>query len=159
MPRSARVIAPGGQPTGHTSPLTHRAPAGCGDAARGRAIFFDEKGVYCSRCHAVAGQGKSIGPELTTIGAQFSRAQLIESVLYPSKSIREGYQVLQLDTKDGDVLSGLFKGETTDEVLLLEASGGVNLGTTGQYAMRWIEFVDFALVDTSSLSFLKTAAS
>ena len=37
--------------------------------------------------------------------------------------------------------------------------GGVNLGTTGQYAMRWIEFVDFALVDDESLSYLKTAAS
>ncbi|HYH69009.1 MAG TPA: phage major capsid protein, partial [Urbifossiella sp.] len=37
--------------------------------------------------------------------------------------------------------------------------GGVNLGTTGQYAMRWIEFVDFALVDDEALSFLKTAAA
>jgi len=36
--------------------------------------------------------------------------------------------------------------------------GGVNLATTGQYALRWIEFVDFALVDDESLSYLKTAA-
>lgn len=36
--------------------------------------------------------------------------------------------------------------------------GGVNLATTGQYAMRWIEFVDFALVDDEALSYLKTAA-
>ena len=36
--------------------------------------------------------------------------------------------------------------------------GNVNLGTTGQYALRWIEFVDFALVDDEALSYLKTAA-
>lgn len=37
--------------------------------------------------------------------------------------------------------------------------GGVNLGTTGQYAMRWIEFVDFATVDDEALSIMKTATT
>src|SRR5436305_4504114 len=64
-----------------------------GDAARGQKLFEDAQGLGCIRCHSVGGKGGAIGPDLSTIGAQFARELLIESILYPSRSIREGYQV------------------------------------------------------------------
>ncbi|HVY72387.1 MAG TPA: HEAT repeat domain-containing protein, partial [Verrucomicrobiae bacterium] len=94
-----------------------------GDATRGRRLFFDERGVGCVKCHAVEGAGGRIGPDLSGAGAQFGRATLIESVLYPSKVVREGYNQVYVERRADDFLAGIFKGESADELLLLEASG------------------------------------
>ena len=41
------------------------------------------------KCHIVGRHGGAVGPDLTLAGTQFPRAALIESVLYPSKAVRE----------------------------------------------------------------------
>ncbi len=92
-----------------------------GDPVKGQRVFFDESGVAC--VHAVAGHGGLIGPDLTLIGAQFPRRDLIEHVLYPSRVVREGYQQIIIETRDGDSFSGLMKGETAEAVMLLDAKG------------------------------------
>lgn len=94
-----------------------------GDAIRGRKLFEDADGLGCIRCHSVGGKGGQIGPDLSTIGAQFARELLIESVLYPSRSIREGYQVFTIKTKGGDLYDGLFKSENDAVVMLLDSAG------------------------------------
>lgn len=94
-----------------------------GDPNRGRALFQDAEGVGCVKCHALRGQGPIIGPDLATIGAQFSRRQLAESVLFPSLAVREGYQQIIAETKDVEVISGLLKAETTDDLVLMDAEG------------------------------------
>jgi putative membrane-bound dehydrogenase-like protein len=94
-----------------------------GDPARGRPLFHDLKGLACIKCHRVDGTGGEIGPDLTVIGSQFSRAELAESVVYPSRKIREGYQQVKVLTKDGRVLSGAVKGETPAELTLQDAEG------------------------------------
>jgi putative heme-binding domain-containing protein len=94
-----------------------------GDAGRGRKLFEDEAGMGCLRCHSVGGKGGSIGPDLSASGSQFSREVLIESILQPSKSIREGYQVYTVKTKRGDWFDGLHKGENHANVMLLDSAG------------------------------------
>jgi putative membrane-bound dehydrogenase-like protein len=94
-----------------------------GDSNRGRELFFDENGVACSKCHSAAGQGKTVGPDLTSAGAQFARAALIEHVLYPSKAVREGYAQTIVETNDGETVSGLVQSETAETVSLLDATG------------------------------------
>ena len=47
-----------------------------GDAARGRALFADLKGVACVKCHKVKGEGGEVGPELFGVAAKFNRAPL-----------------------------------------------------------------------------------
>ena len=94
-----------------------------GDAANGAKVFFNEQGVACVRCHAVGGKGGAVGPDLTLAGTQFSRAQLIESILYPSRSVREGYQQIVVETKDGDETSGALKADTADGLTLVDATG------------------------------------
>jgi len=107
-----------------------------GDASRGQKLFEDAEGLGCIRCHSAAGKGGSIGPDLTTIGAQYSRELLIESVLYPSRSIREGYQVFTVKTKTGDFYDGLFKGETDSAVMLLDSAGTLNTIPKSQITSR-----------------------
>jgi putative membrane-bound dehydrogenase-like protein len=94
-----------------------------GDPVRGQRVFWDATGVACIRCHAVAGQGSSLGPDMTLIGAQFGRRELIENVLYPSRSVREGYQQVLVETKEGDSLGGIVRSETAESLTLVDALG------------------------------------
>jgi putative heme-binding domain-containing protein len=94
-----------------------------GDPARGRALFLDRDGLGCVKCHRVGGEGGEVGPDLSTIGAQLDRAKLAESILYPSRSIREGYQQVTAATADGRVVAGLVQSESADTLTLRDAEG------------------------------------
>lgn len=94
-----------------------------GDADEGRRLFHDLTGLACISCHRVGDQGVSLGPDLSGVGAQFSRHELSASILFPSKAVREGYQAIEIETKDDASFSGLAKGETATEVLLIDRTG------------------------------------
>ena len=94
-----------------------------GDTARGREIFSDPQGVACVRCHAGDHQGGDVGPSLATIGTQQTRQQLAESILYPNKAVRDGYQQEIVVTVDDDLVSGAVKVDTTVELILQDAAG------------------------------------
>ncbi len=92
-----------------------------GDAEKGRAIFERSAAAACASCHKVRGAGGELGPDLSLIGAQYPRRELAESVLYPSRRLREGYAQVVVRTKSGDVVTGLPRGETADELILIGA--------------------------------------
>jgi putative heme-binding domain-containing protein len=94
-----------------------------GDAEHGRRLFFDAKGAACSKCHRVQNEGGEIGPDLSDIATRYNRAQLLESVLYPSKKILDGYDLTEIETKDGQVLSGIVRADSGDELTLGDADG------------------------------------
>ena len=94
-----------------------------GDPVRGRKFFYDLQGVACIRCHGVEGQGGDLGPNLSSIGVQYGRQQLAESILYPSKVVRDGYRQEIIATASGDEISGALKGETAEELIVQDAGG------------------------------------
>jgi putative heme-binding domain-containing protein len=94
-----------------------------GDAARGRAVFFQTAGVSCSNCHRIHKDGKDVGPELTTIGKKLTRAQLLESMLEPSKRIDPKFVTYIAETTDGRVFSGVLVNKNEHEVVLKDAEG------------------------------------
>jgi len=93
-----------------------------GDAAKGVVTFHNPAGVGCIKCHAVAGQGGNVGPDLTGVAIKYNKAQIIESVLYPSKQIESGYEQTIIRTKDGNVQAGVVRRETDAEVTLYDSS-------------------------------------
>jgi putative heme-binding domain-containing protein len=103
------------------------ALANQGDAAAGKKIFADVNGVYCIRCHRMDGVGAQVGPELTGIGNRQSRAQIIESVLYPSKLILDGYQQVLFSMKDDEDYAGIVRTETPDTVTIIDNLGKTNV--------------------------------
>lgn len=107
-----------------------------GSADAGRTIFFNAQSVACGQCHTVRNQGGRVGPDLTTIGAQFARRELAESILFPSKAVREGYQTVMVETKGEELLSGLLKSETTDELQLVDSSGQLHRIAKTQISSR-----------------------
>jgi putative heme-binding domain-containing protein len=99
------------------------AVAHTGDARRGRALFRDLKGLGCIRCHRIDSDGGDIGPDLTGIHSKYPRPFIIESVLYPSKVILDGYQQVFFQTKDDDEIGGIVRNETEDEVTVIDSGG------------------------------------
>ncbi|MDB6041378.1 MAG: hypothetical protein JWM99_5219 [Verrucomicrobiales bacterium] len=98
-----------------------------GLAEKGLRIFNDMNGTACVKCHRVAGRGGEVGPDLSGVASKYAKAQLIEAVLYPSKLILDGYQQTQVLTKDGEITSGIIRGETPTEITLVDTEGKKNV--------------------------------
>jgi len=96
-----------------------------GNVERGRTIF-QRTGLTCIKCHAVKGEGGDIGPDLSSIGAAAPVDYLIESLLAPSKKIKEGYRMSVIVTEDGDAYSGTVVREDDHVVLVRNAVGKEN---------------------------------
>lgn len=107
-----------------------------GDPERGRKLFFEAAGVACFKCHVVNGEGGAVGPNLSTVGSQFNRDILIESILHPSKAIREGYQQVIVELKNGDSVSGAVKGESADSITLQDSEARLQTLRKGDIAQR-----------------------
>ena len=72
------------------------------DFDRGRRLFSI---VQCSNCHRIAGEGSSIGPDLTGAGRRLSRADLVRAIVEPSHQISDQYQQMVFET-NGRVIVG-----------------------------------------------------
>lgn len=92
-----------------------------GDAVNGERLFFDK--AQCIVCHQVWGNGGSVGPDLTRIGAIRAGRDLIESMVIPSATIAQGYETLTVTTKDGDIYTGVRAGKSDHPLVLKEGSG------------------------------------
>ncbi|MSQ94268.1 MAG: c-type cytochrome [Gemmataceae bacterium] len=88
-----------------------------GDPARGEAVFRRST-LGCYQCHALGGAGGRVGPDLSAIGTSAQLDYLIESILLPSKVVREGYTTAHVTTKDGRTFSGILHRESAKEVVL-----------------------------------------
>lgn len=88
-----------------------------GDLERGRELFFRK--AQCHLCHAVAGRGGKVGPDLSAIGDIRSRRDLLEAVAFPSATFARGFEPMMVALADGRVLTGLAGRETADELVLV----------------------------------------
>ncbi len=86
-----------------------------GNKAVGKSIF--EK--VCANCHKFGAAGKTIGPDLSAIAAKLKKPELIESLLFPSKLIADLYKPELIQTKDGDIVSGLVIKENARAVTIV----------------------------------------
>jgi putative heme-binding domain-containing protein len=92
-----------------------------GDAGRGAKIFFETEGIQCKSCHRIRGNGTELGPDLSEIGKKYNRAQLLETILEPSKAVDAKYLTYVLETKSGKLYSGLL-AEKSDQAVVLKTT-------------------------------------
>jgi putative membrane-bound dehydrogenase-like protein len=93
-----------------------------GDAKRGRTLYLDGKKLACITCHRLEGVGGNVGPDLTRVWETQSIEKIMESLIEPSKEIKEGYQAYQATTKKGQTYTGLKISQSADEVVLRDAN-------------------------------------
>jgi putative membrane-bound dehydrogenase-like protein len=92
-----------------------------GNADRGKALFAGAG--TCAKCHVVNGEGKSVGPNLSGVGAKLSREALYESVLAPSAAISHSYETHTALLEDGRSITGMLVSQSPKEVVIRGADG------------------------------------
>ncbi len=90
-------------------------------AEAGRERFLNSRTQQCRNCHRFAGQGRSVGPDLDAIAKKRSRAELLESILEPSKKIEPEFVTYSVVTVDGQVFTGLRIGHSEKELVIRSA--------------------------------------
>ncbi len=99
-----------------------------GDAAAGRQVFLSSL-TNCTACHQVQGVADSVdgspkGPELTAVAAGLQLELIIESVIWPKRQIKEGYEMTTIYTDDGRAYSGYLTSEANGTVGLRDLATG-----------------------------------
>jgi cytochrome c oxidase cbb3-type subunit III len=102
-----------------------------GDPARGEALYNSSG---CSTCHMIAGQGGSIGPDLSRIGAERGPTNLKQRLLDPGANLPNAsdgpfgakwtqYLMYHAVDKNGRVVQGMRVGEDSFTIVLKDAGG------------------------------------
>lgn len=83
---------------------------------RGKEAFM---AVQCQACHRFGNEGGSVGPEMTTVSSRFTRRDILESILEPSKVVSEQYMGTDFVLKNGDEISGRVLEENDQRYVVL----------------------------------------
>ncbi len=98
-----------------------------GDRNAGRQIFFGKGN--CISCHMVFGSGSAIGPDLSNVGSTMTVAELQRVLSQPQTFITPGYQLVNVQLKDGTGLRGFARGRTNFDIQLQDLQGKFHLLT------------------------------
>lgn len=90
-----------------------------GDPLQG-AILFHQPHMGCGKCHGVDEATRLLGPNLTRLTPDATNVHLVESLLRPSQTIRQGYEIVNLLLHDGKTLSGYIVEQRDDAVVFRE---------------------------------------
>jgi putative heme-binding domain-containing protein len=74
--------------------------------------------TQCAACHRLSNEGGAVGPDLTGIASRFTRRDILESILDPSKVVSEQYQNSTVTKKDGDDITGRVLEENDQRVVV-----------------------------------------
>ena len=74
------------------------------------------------KCHKYGKDGEGVGPDLTTLSKRFKRADILESIVFPSKVISDQYRSTPIMTNKGVQLDGLAATQG-DTVTVLQSDG------------------------------------
>lgn len=88
----------------------------------GKRDFENGKKMYaaatCSACHVLMGQGGISGPDLTAVGQRFTVKDVLDAIINPSNAISDQYQLMTLQMKNGEVLSGRIHSKDTSHTVI-----------------------------------------
>ena len=85
------------------------------DFSRGRKLFGE---VACFACHRFAGEGGSLGPDLTGAAGRFSTRDLLESILTPNKEISDQYGSIIVTTNEDEQITGRIMNLSGDNLMI-----------------------------------------
>ena len=101
-----------------------------GDSAAGSKVYTSSG---CASCHIMNGEGNSIGPELSEIGASRNAAYLQQAIIDPAAALPEStdidngygfslYLPIKIITNDGTSITGLRINEDTYTIQIKDAA-------------------------------------
>jgi putative heme-binding domain-containing protein len=99
----------------------------------GRTAF---RQTGCVQCHRFAGEGGSVGPDLTAVGRRLTARDLLESIVLPSKVIAEGYAATEIETKSGETLTGRVEREDERVIVIRPVAAADEVRTIPKKEIR-----------------------
>ncbi len=97
-----------------------------GDPKRGAEILSPTgKWATCYSCHRIHGLGAMTGPDLSKVGSRLNKAQILESLVSPSKTIAPGFQAWRIETSDGKTETGFISEGTGSGITLRLGDGTI----------------------------------
>jgi cytochrome c oxidase cbb3-type subunit 3 len=100
-----------------------------GNTQQGIAVFNGKGG--CLKCHMLNGNGGTIGPDLSNIGAQVTLKHLRES-LTQQRPIPPDYRPIKVVTRDGNTVEGIAKNEDGFSIQILDYQDKLHLYDTNE---------------------------
>ena len=86
------------------------------DFEHGKAMYA---ATLCAGCHKFAGDGGTVGPDLTGSGNRYTIRDLAENIIDPSKVISDQYGSEQIVRKDGSLTIGRVIGEEAGKLMVM----------------------------------------
>ena len=87
-----------------------------GNPESGRKLFESD----CAKCHRCGVIGKSVGPELSAV-AHRSAEDLLANILDPNMAVNPGFITYTVETREGEVQTGLLLAQNSTTVTLVQA--------------------------------------
>ena len=101
-----------------TAPASETPPQG--DPAAGEALFFGS--ANCAQCH-VRGAGSMVGPDLSSVGASRTLAELESDLMDPGAEIAGGYSSAEARIEGGERIRGFLRNQSSQDVQMQGADG------------------------------------
>ncbi|MEY4829958.1 MAG: hypothetical protein RLZZ562_1754 [Planctomycetota bacterium] len=114
------------------------------DLQNGRNLFY---ATGCAGCHRFSGEGKGVGPDLTSLGNKFSADDVLEAILEPSKVVSDQFAGAVLTKKDGSTVFGRVSRREDDGSIVHEV-----VTATADAAVVRVADADVARVEPAKLS-------
>ena len=136
--------------------LAARVASSPGDVQLGQTLFTRQG---CAACHTASPEETEKGPYLGGIGARYSRAELIESILRPNAKVAQGFATNWFETTDGRQLQGFVTREGTLDVAIRDLTGAETTLQKAQIKARGVRegsIMPPGLVDTLTLQELSS---
>ncbi|MGR3809957.1 DUF7133 domain-containing protein [Jiulongibacter sp. NS-SX5] len=89
-----------------------------GNRREGYMYFTRNETGQCIRCHAINGQGGTVGPDLSDIGNTLERKQILQALVEPSARLAPGYGTVTITLDDGQEVTGILEKEDDHEMIL-----------------------------------------
>ncbi len=86
--------------------------------SRGTEVFT----LVCAACHQIDGKGGLVGPQLDGVGNR-GLDRLLEDILDPNANVDRAFRATTFVLVDGEVVTGLFRREEGEQVIVAESTG------------------------------------
>ena len=100
--------------------LTFLEENAIGNPMHGKVVFAK---ANCAKCHRYSGIGEMMGPDLTLISRRFSKREVLDSILKPSRIISDQYAAHQVITAEGETMIGIISRTRAGDLIVLKDDG------------------------------------
>ncbi|OYP37518.1 DUF6797 domain-containing protein [Rhodopirellula sp. MGV] len=92
-----------------------------GVTSQGLLSFANAKAA-CASCHRIGNHGGTVGPDLSSLGKQRKLAEIVESVLWPGKTVDKKYVAHAILDQSGKTFQGYITHEDDDSLTIQSTS-------------------------------------